>query len=168
VTATIAEATMWRTQTEVHVAEEWSTVEEIAAARERFEAAIPGWVRPQAYALGLAPSTEPGAGEILFPKVNVDEHYLPAVVLATVCGHAHGTAAYRLSPEELDEAIALLAPAEACAAYDHPNLAGWRRIRQELVGGGQPVAVFLDALADLSTDLDVAQLREQVAIRGAT
>lgn len=145
------------------MAEEWSTVEEIAAARERFEESIPGWVRPKAYALGLAPSTEPGAGEIVFPKVNVAEHYLPAVVLATVCGHSHGTAAYRLTPEELDEAITLLAPAEACTAYDHPNLAGWRLIRQELVGGGQPVAVFLDELADLSTDLDVAQLRDRVS-----
>ena len=98
--------------------EKWSTKEEIAAARASFEEAIPGWQSPAAYGLGLS------SGEVTTFAVvnNRGEHLLPGVVLATVCGHSSGTATYELSESELERAISLLEPAEACLDYDHPNV----------------------------------------------
>nr|WP_206444538.1 inositol monophosphatase family protein [Nocardioides sp. KC13] len=46
--------------------------------------------------------------------------------MATVVGHKSGTAAYRLSKEQLERAIELISPAEAYTDYDHPNLWTWR------------------------------------------
>jgi hypothetical protein len=60
--------------------ERWETVKEIATARERFEAGIPGYAPPAAYGVGLTDlAVDPVA------------HSLPAVVLATVVGHTAGT-----------------------------------------------------------------------------
>ena len=75
--------------------ERWTTPQEIATARERMEAAIDGYERPAAYALGLAGEDGAAAGDV-FPLVNSGANFLPAVVLATVCGHARGTATYEL------------------------------------------------------------------------
>ena len=129
----------------------WTTTEEITAARERLEDAIDGYERPAAYALGLA---VPGEPEAVFPLVNQGANFLPAVVLATVCGHVRGTATYVLDGQRLQEAIDLLAPAEACTAYDHPNLAAWRRLRAEVTDrpDAQVVAVFLGDLQPSATD----------------
>jgi hypothetical protein len=49
-----------------------------------------------------------------------------------------GTTARPLQEDQLAQAIELLAPAEACDAYDHPDLAAWRR---EV--GSSTVAVFV-------------------------
>ncbi len=127
--------------------ERWTTPQEIATARERMEAAIDGYERPAAYALGLAGEDRAAAGDV-FPLVNSGANFLPAVVLATVCGHARGTATYELDEQRLQQAIDLLAPAEACTDYDHPNLAAWRRVRAELADrpAAQVVAVFLGDL----------------------
>ena len=75
-------------------------------------------------------------------------------MLATVCGHARGTATYVLDEERLQEAIDLLAPVEACTAYDHPNLAAWRRLRAEVADrpDAQVVAVFLGDLQPSPAD----------------
>lgn len=133
---------------------EWSTKEEIAAALASFEEAIPGWQRPAAYGLGMS------AGEVTtFPVVNVGDHLLPAAVLATVCGHSSGTATYELSQSELERAISLLAPAEACLDYGHPNLLAWRKMRQE---DGEAVAVFVADLADPVIDGHDAAFRAQL------
>jgi hypothetical protein len=105
--------------------ERWTTPEEIAAARERMEAAIDGYERPAAYALGQAGEDGAAAGDV-FPLVNSGANFLPAVVLATVCGHVRGTATYVLDEQRLQRAIDLLAPAEACTDYEHPNLVAWR------------------------------------------
>ena len=55
-----------------------------------------------------------------------------------------GTRAYELTLQELDRAISLLAPAEACSDFTHPNLAAWREVRQEAesLTDPRPVAVF--------------------------
>ncbi|MEI7057512.1 inositol monophosphatase family protein [Nocardioides sp. CCNWLW239] len=103
----------------------WKTMDEILAARTRFESAIAGWTPPAAHGVGLVPSTTTPAPEH-FPLVNAYGHRLPAVVMATVVGHTTGTAAYRLSREELEQAIELISPAEAYTDYDHPNLWSWR------------------------------------------
>jgi hypothetical protein len=130
--------------------ERWTTTEEITAAREGLEDAIDGYERPAAYALGLA---VPGEPEAVFPLVNQGANFLPAVVLATVCGHVRGTATYVLDGQRLQEAIDLLAPAEACTAYDHPNLAAWRRLRAEVDRpDAEVVAVFLGDPQPSATD----------------
>src|SRR5687767_1221049 len=98
----------------------WETREEIAAALERFEAAIPGWVRPRAHGLIVD-------GEVAV--WNVGAHYLPPAVMAGVLGHDGSTAAIGVTAEQLELAIERLSPAEACLDYDHPNLMAWRAAR---------------------------------------
>ena len=132
---------------------------EIAAARQRMEDAIEGYERPAAYALGLTDGPGAEAADV-FPRINRGENLLPAVVLATVCGHVRGTATYLLDERQLQEAIDLLAPAEACTGYDHPNLAVWRQIRAASTDrpDAQVVAVFLGDLQPTSTDGPYEQL----------
>jgi hypothetical protein len=137
------------------MSERWATTEEIAAARRRFEAALPGWRPPMAY--GVARLDD---GRIEFARVNVGDHALPAVVLATVCGHRAGSASYRLDAVGLGRAIELLAPAEACTAYEHPNLAAWRWLHAGLSEGDAAVAVFAD-LDEPCGDPYVAALRSK-------
>jgi hypothetical protein len=133
--------------------ERWTTPEEIAAARERMEAAIDGYERPAAYALGQAGEDGAAAGDV-FPLVNSGANFLPAVVLATVCGYVRGTATYVLDEQRLQRAIDLLAPAEACTDYEHPNLVAWRQVRAELANqsSAQVIAVFLGDLESSPTD----------------
>lgn len=138
------------------MSEHWETVEEIGAARRRFEAALPGWRRPAAYGVGRSD----GADGIEFARVNGAEHPLPAAVLATVCGYRGVTGSFRLSRAELARAIDLLAPAEACTAYQHPNLAAWRKLRDGLHEGQTAVAVFVDDWEAPSDDPHVAALRK--------
>ncbi|MFD3684724.1 hypothetical protein ACFWTE_07905 [Nocardiopsis sp. NPDC058631] len=128
--------------------EKWATKEEIIAVRERLEAADPRWRRPAAYAVGVIRD-----GRTEFTLTNRGGNYLPAVILARVAGHSSGSAAYPLSVEQLETAEAELAPAEACADFDHPNLRHWRDLIAEVTGkGGQLIAVFLGDLADEPVD----------------
>jgi hypothetical protein len=132
--------------------ERWTTTEDLAAARERMEAAIDGYERPAAYALGLAVEGDAEAGDV-FPRVNRGGNFLPAVVLATVCGHVRGTATYLLDRQRVDQAIDLLEPAEACTEVEHPNLAAWRQVRADMADrpGAHAVAVFLGDLQESPT-----------------
>lgn len=102
---------------------------------------------PGAYGLGIVE----GEG-VRFPHVNQGEHLLPAVVLALVCGYRKGTRVIQLSRDQLDRAIDLLAPAEACTIYCHPNLWAWRTMRAEAGPEATYVAVFVGDLADPVTD----------------
>ena len=93
-------------------------------------------------------------GELVFGHVNQPGgmHRLPAVVLATVCGHASGTATYALTADRLREAVELLTPAEAARHWEHPNLWSWREL---LDGSGQDdgfVAFFVAAVDDPPAD----------------
>ena len=134
--------------------ERWETTDEIAEARQRFEAAIPGWVAPTAYAIGRLVGDQ-----VEFVRVNVAEHPLPAVVLATVCGHRAGSASYQLDSAALRRAIALLAPAEACTAYQHPNLAAWRQLDSILGPAESAVVVFVGELDRACDDRHAEALR---------
>lgn len=134
--------------------ERWETTDEIAAARQRFEAAIPGWAAPAAYGIGRLVDDQ-----VEFVRINVGQHPLPAVVLATVCGHRAGSASYRLDSAALRQAIALLAPAEACTAYQHPNLAAWRRLDGELGAAEPAVVVFVGELHRACDDRHAEALR---------
>ena len=135
--------------------ERWETVEAIAAAKRRFEAEIPGWRDPVAYGVGVLDEH----GSIEFVRVNADEHQLPAVVLATICGHRGGSASYRLSRSDLARAVELLNPAEACTAYEHPNLWAWRELLPRLEDDQTVVAVYVDDWADPGDDPHIAALR---------
>ena len=53
---------------------------------------------------------------------------------------------------DLDRAIALLAPAEACTDMPHPNIAAWREVRAELPADGYATAVFADDLTAPTSD----------------
>jgi hypothetical protein len=109
--------------------ERWVSVEQIAAARERFEAGNVGYQAPSAHGLIVN-------GEIAV--WNICNHLLPPAVLCSILGHDGSTAAIPVPPAELDQAIEALAPAEFCTDYDHPNLEAWRRAR-----GSSVVAVFV-------------------------
>jgi hypothetical protein len=115
------------------------TAEEVFAFRESLQATLTGYVQPRAYGVGVhAPQGWH------FPVTNTDGfHRLPAVVLAAVLGHRHGTRAHALSPAQLGQAIDILAPVEACTAFEHPNLWSWRALLAAHPAGPF-VAVFVD------------------------
>ncbi|WP_220454082.1 pyridoxamine 5'-phosphate oxidase family protein [Nocardioides immobilis] len=132
--------------------DEWSTLEGLAAIRERLGAQIDGWEFPASYAVAVD-------GD--FPHVNQPGgvHKLPAAVLGTVLKHDGSTATLEVSRQQLDEAITTLAPAAACTDIDHPNLAAWRAIAERLDahGGGTVTAVFVRSVDDpVGSELDAA------------
>lgn len=136
--------------------ERWATIEEIIAARDRFEAAL-GWQRPAAYGIATGP-----AEDVTFRRINVGEHPLPGMVLATVLGYRGGPAAYRITGEELDRAIALLAPAEAYTGMEHPNIAAWRELRAEIGPAGYATVVYADDLTAPADDPYVQALLDTI------
>lgn len=149
-------------------AERWSTAADLAAARARFEEAIPGWRAPAAFALGtVSPASGGGEGSVIdFPVANSGGAALSAVVLATACGHRGGTATYELGVDEVARAVELLSPAEAYTEIPHPNMAAWHRILGELRSDGtnvRAVAVFVADLADPVADSHDAALRSAIA-----
>lgn len=137
------------------------TATEVLAAKARLEAAIPGWQRPHAHALGVAIDDQP----ITWLVTNYpNRHELPGVVLATVLGHCAGSATYWLDVDQLDRAIEMLAPAGACSDFDHPNLWAWQKLRSEIPGSSLPpghriVVVFLASEASSPDDDAQRQLR---------
>ena len=138
-------------------AERWVTREEVLAARDRFERAIPGWERPARFGVGLQP---PRRNDVWFPFVCHGDHPLPAAVLASVCRHREGATSYELTPQHLDDAIRLLAPAGACPDFDHPNLEAWRIVRSiEGTAGGTIIAAFDVDPPPRTDDPAVAALR---------
>ena len=119
--------------------ERWETADQIQGALDRFVADVPGYRMPAVYAVGMVDDT----GVAAFPHVNRGDHPLPAAVLANVVGDRSGTRAHPLSPDELDRAIALLAPAEACRLVQHPNLWAWREMRTRGGPDAAYVAIFV-------------------------
>ncbi len=142
----------------------YASIEEISDACAALEGAIPGYASPAAYAVGIA--TIGASGDVLdvaYPVVNSGEHRFPAVVLSTVLGHASGTASYRMSGDQLRDAIAMAVPAEA-VDEPHPNLHAWRDLLEVLeapaLGGErQLVAAFLGDYDDAPIDAIDAYLR---------
>src|SRR4051794_27079248 len=102
--------------------EQWVTADEVVAAKQRLIDSMAGFKTPAAYSVARR-----DADGLTFAHVNDigGTHELPAVVLATVCGYRHGNAALPLTRDEFSDAISVLAPAEACTAFDHPNLWSW-------------------------------------------
>jgi 2,3,4,5-tetrahydropyridine-2-carboxylate N-succinyltransferase len=144
----------------------YETLAGLHAWRESIEESIPAYVRPAAYGVGVA--TIGPSGQVLdtrYPVVNTDAHLLGAALLSQQLGRTSGTASYRLEPAELEQAVAALAPAEACHEVDHPNLDAWRTmlgvVAQPDPPGGQRVLVasFVDAFTDPPVDAHDLYLR---------
>jgi len=134
----------------------WRTIDDLRAARSRFEAEVSGYVRPAAYGVGIASISRGGTVlDTWFPHVNTDAHPLPAAVLANVCGYRDATSTFELSVEELVQAVTLLAPAEACEDVDHPNLWTWRALLESCTTrrGGNHLRIVASFVADLGDDL---------------
>lgn len=140
---------------------DWSTPEGLKAIKEAVAATIPGWQPPAAYAVGL--SSASSSPEPDFPHVNAPAgaHNLPGVVLAKVLGHDGSTATIDLTATQLEAAVDALAPAEACTSVDHPNLAAWRRVLDELRSNPARTAyaVYVADLDDAVTSEADAALR---------
>ena len=128
--------------------ERWVTAEEVLAARQRLADAIDGYEPPVAYS--VARRDDDG---YTWAHVNGigGTHALPAVVLATVCGYVAGNATKELTRAEFEDAIRLLSPAEACDAFDHPNLWSWRPLLESSAPDATFVAVFIGGLSQPSS-----------------
>ena len=146
--------------------ESWNTVDDLHAARERFEAAMPGYTAPASYAVGVATIGPSGAVlDVWYPHVNTSAHKLPCAVLATECGYRTGTETFMLSTEHLARAVDRLSPAEACTELDHPNLRTWRALLRLAQAAPPPggsrafVAAFVGDFSDPLADACDAYLR---------
>ena len=114
----------------------WPTDEDLRAAWHRFAASIPGYVQPTAYTLARRDTVGLTVGHLNKPG---GEHKLPAAVLASVCGYVNRSGVFRLTRDQVAEAVELLAPAEAATHWEHPNLWSWR----ELLSAAEPGSSFL-------------------------
>ncbi len=147
----------------------WRTAEEVRAASAAMKRAMPGWRAPMAYGLGVVSAD----GAIDWRVVNSPNlHQLPAVVLATVLGYRSGSATYVIDAATLDAAIALLEPAGACDAFEHPNLWAWQRLRAEIAAGAVAahagiVVVFVGDAADAVTSHADRQFRTVARLDGS-
>lgn len=138
---------------------DWSTPAGLAAISQHLAARIEGWRPPAAHAVALSPATS--SPEWVFAHVNAPggAHALSAVVLATILGHDGRTATLPLGRADLEAAVDSLAPAEACTAVPHPNLAAWREVLHELDGNParEAVAVFVADVTDpVSSEADAS------------
>lgn len=123
--------------------------------RESLQAQLDGYVQPDLYGVGAV--TPDGAR---FPVTNADGfHRLPAVVLATVLGYRSGSHTIEVSRADLERAVEVLAPAEACTEFDHPNLWSWRDLLE--LEADAFVAVFLADRAAPPADRFQAALVDQ-------
>jgi 2,3,4,5-tetrahydropyridine-2,6-dicarboxylate N-succinyltransferase len=125
----------------------------------------PGFQQPAAFAIGIA--TVAPSGKVLdtaFATVNREENYGAAAVLADVAGHLSGTASYRLSAAQLDEALGAFASFEGDGKV-HPNIEAVKGVKAmsalpaALGGERVPVVVFIGALTDAPTDASDVYLR---------
>ena len=142
-----------------HGMDAWTTLTDLATARIQIAASMPGFVPPEATAIGFVPDGEdPSAHH--FPVVNTRDRLLPGVVAASVLGYRSGTRTIEVSEADLLHIIDMLAPAEACHVIEHPNLRLWRDTILVEVQAGRPgriLAVFIGDLDDAaSSPADVA------------
>jgi hypothetical protein len=141
------------------------TPEKINAAMVAMTEAMPGWVPPAAYGVALVAGGTPGIASARFPVVNVGVHGFPALALGEITGRRDETATYVLSADQLERAVAIVAPAEAATMYQHPNLRSWRNLLADMQGvpDGQIVAVFIASFDDPVSSPHDQALREQIA-----
>lgn len=118
-----------------------STVDGILTAAARLQQSLPGYRPIAAHGSGLL--NEGGGLEIEI--CNRGGHDFPAMLLACVCDHRFRTEAVGISGAQLELAIATMAPAEQCEAFEHPNISAWRRLADRLrrEPASQPVLFFV-------------------------
>lgn len=140
--------------------ETWATVEELAAAYERFAVGVPGFVVPAACAVARRDASRLTFGLINQPGA---VRPLPAVVLATVCGYVDSTGVYPMKTSELDMAVRLLAPSEAAKNLPHVNLRSWRELLDDAGPASDYLAFFVADLADPPVDPLDEEFRTRLA-----
>lgn len=126
---------------------------------------MPGWQPCAAHGVVLVPPDALGTTDVRFPVVNVEAHGLPALVLGVITGRRDETTTHELDRSQLEQAVAMLAPAEAAGMYQHPNINSWRLMldRWTVEPDAQVFAVFITSLDDpVSSPYDQA-LRHQIA-----
>jgi 2,3,4,5-tetrahydropyridine-2,6-dicarboxylate N-succinyltransferase len=99
-----------------------------------------GYVRPAAFGIGLAtfalsglepPAEVASDARVLdtwYPAPNRDENFGTAAILARLVGHRAGSASYRVSVAQLDEALAAFAPFPTDPS--HPNIVALKLLRE--------------------------------------
>ena len=149
-----------------------------------------GYARPAAFGVGIAtfalgddlaqPARVAASAPVLdtwYPAPNCDENFGTAAILARLVGHRRGTASYRLSKEQLTQALEAFAPF-ANDGKRHPNIAALALVRDtltrlerdsELYARGErsldrvlpreAVVTFIGDLADKPSDAHDAYLR---------
>ena len=106
--------------------------------------AQPGYARPAAFAIGIStqalgtdlsqahvPNADAAVLDTWYPAPNCGENFGSAAVLAKITGHTSGTATYRVTAEQLDEALGYFAPFEGDGKV-HANIIAIRQIRDIL------------------------------------
>jgi hypothetical protein len=148
--------------------EKWRTAQDLTAAHDRLAATLPDWRAPYAHGVGLIPADAGTASADHFPVVNVGTKSLPGVVMAEVTGYRSGTVSLPLGRDQLERAIRLLTPAEACTEHPHPNLWTWRDHYLPALTAdpkARLVAVFVaTAEAGIDEVVEVAAFREALQI----
>ena len=139
--------------------------------------AAPGYVRPAAFAVGLAryasrgedggPAADAALLDAWYPSVNLGENHGAAAMLAQVVGHRPGaSASYRLSAAQVAAALERFAPFLA-EAHAHPNVRALKVLAAALAAGHPPaprapqgaVVSFLGELAAKPVDAADVYLR---------
>jgi 2,3,4,5-tetrahydropyridine-2-carboxylate N-succinyltransferase len=115
--------------------------------------ATPGYVRPQAFGVGLATFSVsdfehperigPGASvlDTWFPAPNHDENFGAAAVLARVVGQRAGSQSYRLSVAQLESCLEAFAPF-AADGKTHPNILALEQLRNTLLRLERDAALY--------------------------
>jgi hypothetical protein len=127
--------------------ETWTTPGQLAAKAAELEATLAShWERPVAWGV-MHEDTE---GRIAVDRAEAGEQLdlLAMMALAIATGDCCGSYVTRIDAAELDMAIAMLAPAEACAGYQQSNLRALCYLRDELSADAATtaVAVFIRAI----------------------
>lgn len=142
-----------------------STVDDFRALVADIEAR-PGYVKPVAFAIGVA--TIAPSGKVLdtaYPVVNLAENYGTAAVLAAAARYSGETATFRLDLDRLEAVIAVFAPFHD-DGQSHPNIEAIKIVQQSIrqppaAQGGSRVAVaaFIADLSDPPVDAQDVYLR---------
>ena len=125
--------------------ETWRTPEQLAAKLAEFEAALAvHWERPLAWGI----MHEDADGRIVVDRAEAGDQrdLLAMVVLSIAAGDCCGTYVSRIDAAQLDMAIGMLAPAEACAEHEPSNLRAWRYLLEEIGEHRTAVAAFTRAI----------------------
>lgn len=136
------------------IEERWTTDADLAAARERFETQVPGYVPPTAYALARR-----DAAGLVFGHVNEvgAKRGLPAAALAVVCGYSNHSGSFAVRVDQVEEVLRRLAPAEAATHVPHPNIWSWRTLLQDAREDHEFVAFYLTCDDDPPRTTDEAE-----------